>query len=133
MPDISRLELAKYRLEKAETCYIAAKKLTEDELFADSANRSYYAIFNAIRAVLALEAVDFKKHSAVISYFQQHYVKTGIFNKQFSDIVRNAFSIRQDCDYEDFFIISNEESVAQLNDSRIMIDAVKQYLNTFSS
>ena len=130
MPDFSRKRLAQYRIEKAETCYTAAKNLAEDGLYEDSANRSYYAIFHAVRAVLALDSVDFKKHSAVISYFQQHFVKTGLFDRMYSDIVRDAFSIRQDCDYEDFFVISNEETIEQVKNSRFMIDAAKRYIET---
>ena len=74
MPDNPHAALAFYRLEKAEDCYLAAQKLLESGLLRDSANRSYYAIFHAVRAVLALDQVDFKKHSAVISYFQQYYI-----------------------------------------------------------
>ena len=84
-----------------------------------------------VRAVLALDQIDFKKHSAVISYFQKNYVKTGIFEPIYSDIIRDAFSIRQDCDYEDFFVISIEESIEQVENSRIMIDAVKNYVDAY--
>ena len=73
MPDRTVFTLAAYRLSKAEDCYLAAKHLYENGLLTDSANRSYYAIFHAVRSVLALDGVDFKKHSGVISYF--HYTK----------------------------------------------------------
>ena len=106
LQDAARQALSQYRLSKAEECYIAAKCLLDDGLYTDSANRSYYAIFHAVRALLALEGVDFKKHSGVISHFQQHYIKTGMFDREYSDVVRDAFSIRQNCDYEDFFIPS---------------------------
>lgn len=128
MPDASVTALARYRLEKAEERYTAAKSLLKDDLFADSANRSYYAIFHAVRAILALDAVDFKKHSAVISYFQQHYIKTGIFPKDFSDKIRDAFSIRQDYDYEDFFTVSKQDVIEQLDHARLLIDSFKKYV-----
>ena len=130
MLEPSRQALSQYRLSKAEGCYIAAKCLLDDGLYTDSANRSYYAIFHAVRALLALEGVDFKKHSGVISHFQQHYIKTGMFDREYSDVVRDAFSIRQNCDYEDFFIISREDVVQQLADARRFLDTVTTYLTS---
>jgi len=48
----------------------------ENEDYASANNRAYYSIFHAMRAVLALEQKDFKKHSAVIAQFTQSYLKT---------------------------------------------------------
>lgn len=45
--------------------------------YKDSIGRSYYAMFSAVRAILALDGVDYSKHAAVIAYFQKEYVKTG--------------------------------------------------------
>ena len=106
MLDNSRMELAEYRLEKAKECLSEADYLVEPEGYSSILNRSYYAIFHAIRAVFATEGIDRKKHSGVISYFQQNYVKTEIFNKEFSRIVQEAFEVRQEADYEDFYVIS---------------------------
>ena len=73
-------------------------------------NCAYYAIFHAIRALLALDGVDYKRHSGVLSHFNQHYIKTGMFPVKFSDIVSNASEIRNDSDYDDFYICSKEQT-----------------------
>lgn len=130
MPDPSTHALSEYRLSKAEECYRAAESLLSENLFTDSANRSYYAIFHAVRALLALDGVDFKKHSGVISYFQQQYIKPGIFEKELSDIIKDAFSIRQNCDYEDFFLVSKADVSEQLQGARKFIDAIQTYIQT---
>ena len=67
-----RLDNAKEKLESADILLNAGK-------FKDSIGRSYYAIFSAVRAVLALDHVDFSKHAGVIVYFQKEYVKTKKF------------------------------------------------------
>jgi uncharacterized protein (UPF0332 family) len=67
--------LAKYRLEMAENCIEASKRCFDVEDYRTSANRSYYAIFYTIRAIFALDGRDYKKHSAVISFFQKDYIK----------------------------------------------------------
>ena len=128
MLEPSARALSEHRLAKAEECYRAAESLLEEGLFPDSANRSYYAIFHAVRALLALDSVDFKKHSGVISYFQQQYVKTGIFDREFSDIVKDAFAVRQNCDYEDFFLVSKADVVEQLKNARRFIDVIRAHI-----
>ena len=132
MPEDSRIALSQYRLSKAETCLTAAQNLLEDELYLDSVNRSYYAIFHAIRSILALRGLDFKKHSGVIPFFQKEYVKTGIFNSDFSDIARSAFNIRQHCDYDDFYILSKEKVILQLENAQRFVSGVKDYLKTIT-
>ena len=64
--------------------------------FLNANNRAYYAIFHAIRAVLALERVDFKKHKDVLAYFNQYYVKTEIFPKMIGRKISQARKIRED-------------------------------------
>jgi uncharacterized protein (UPF0332 family) len=128
VPEGQNTELAKYRLSKAGECAMAASSLLSDGLYTHSVNRSYYAIFHAIRAVLALDEVDFKKHSGVISYFQQHYVKMGIFLRKYSDYAKEAFSIRTDSDYEDFYIASREDAAEQLKHARQFLAAVEKHI-----
>ena len=41
-----------------------------------------YSIFTGVRAVLAKDGIDFKKHAGVIAYFQKEYIKTGEFDKK---------------------------------------------------
>lgn len=50
------------------------------------------------RAVLALEGVDFKKHSGVTQYFQREHIKTEHFDKNYSNIIMNASTIRNASD-----------------------------------
>ncbi|MBQ3470873.1 MAG: HEPN domain-containing protein, partial [Clostridia bacterium] len=108
MDDYS-LDLANFRLDKAMQCINDAKAMLGLNSYASAANRSYYAIFHSARAILALDNIDRKRHSAVISYFQQYYVKTNIFDRKFSKIIQDAFEIRQESDYEDFYVVSRED------------------------
>ena len=121
-------DLTKYRLERSAEFLEESKMLLQNDSFKGSINRSYYAIFTAVRALLAEEEVDFKKHSAVIGYFRKNYIKTKIFEGKFSDYVGDAFEIRNDCDYEDFFIVSREEAETQYNHAVEFYEVVKKYL-----
>lgn len=121
-------DLTKYRIELAKERFEISKSLLDDGHYKDSINRSYYSIFSAVRALLAEEEVDFKKHSAVIGYFRKNYIKTGIFDKKFSSYIGSAFDTRNDCDYEDFVFISKAEAETQYNRAVEFYEAVKNYL-----
>lgn len=102
-------DLSDYRLEQAKRCIKSARVLVADNDYKGAANRSYYAIFHCMRSVLVLDRVDFSKHSGVLAYFRKQYIKTGIFDIELSDIIGEAFDIRNDSDYDDYYIISKED------------------------
>lgn len=122
-------DLVGYRLDSAKERLDSAKILLEAEQYKDSIGRSYYAIFTAVRAVLARDEVDFSKHAGVISYFQREYIKTGIFEKKFSKYLQEAFQIRNNCDYDDFYIVFKDDAVEQLARAEEFYQVVRQYLS----
>ena len=130
MLEESRKALSEYRLERAEECLKSAEVLKSIEDYTTVANRAYYAMFHAMRAVMALDGEDRKKHSGVISYFQQNYVKTEIFDKEFSTIVQEAFEIRQESDYEDFYVISKEDAITQYENAKKFVSAAEEYIQS---
>ena len=77
-------DYAYYRLNGAKEDLERARKAKEQEDYKMIMNRSYYAIFTVLRALLAEKEIEFKKHSAVISYFRREYIKNEIFDKKFS-------------------------------------------------
>ena len=92
MPDCQK-ELVEYRLQTAQEKLHSAKILLDAGEYKDSIGRSYYAMFSAIRAILALDKVDFSKHAGVIAYFQKEYVKTGKFDKEYSNLSADNFGV----------------------------------------
>ncbi len=122
-------DLSLYRLNAAEDKLKSARILLDSGQYKDSIGRSYYAIFSAIRAVLAKDKVDFSKHAGVISYFQKEYIKTELFDKKYSKYIAVAFQIRNNCDYDDFFIVSKEDAVEQYAHACELLNAVKVFLS----
>lgn len=122
-------ELSSYRLNMSEEKLRSARILLDAGQYKDSIGRSYYAIFSALRAVLAKDKVDFSKHAGVISYFQKEYLKTELFDKKYSKYISSAFQIRNNCDYDDFFIVSKEEAIEQYEHVYELYEAVKNFLD----
>ena len=71
--------LAQYRLAQSKENLEEAEALFNINKFKGANNRAYYAIFHAIKAILALEQTDFKKHSSVIAYFNKEYISKDVF------------------------------------------------------
>lgn len=98
----------------------AIKNLQMNELKTAN-NRAYYSIFHAMRALLALDEVDFKKHSGVIAFFREHYIKTDIFSKECSDIISSSSLIRNKSDYDDFYVAVKSETIEQVENAKIFL------------
>ena len=120
------IDLSAHRLGKAKDALKQARLLLENAGYDGSINRSYYATFNAIRAILALVNLDSRRHSGVISFFDRYFVKTGIFEKSFSHIVHSAFDVRQVSDYEDYATPTREEAAQQVTHAAKLIAEVEQ-------
>ena len=116
-----RLEMAKERLHSSEI-------LLEDGSYKDSIGRSYYAMFTSVRALLAMEGQDFSKHAGVIAYFQKEFVKTGKFDKKYSKYISQAFQIRNNTDYADFFIVSMQDAKEQYDKAKEFLETIEKYI-----
>ena len=128
--DGSVIELSKYRFQTAGSDLRAARLLYESGEYRASVNRSYYAIFHALRAVVALDGFDSGKHSGIIAYFNANYIKPGIFEKNISKMISTAYRLREKSDYQDFYLVSQREAAEQLEKADSVLDAVRSYLDS---
>lgn len=115
-------------MQNAKDRIAEAEKTLELGFYKLAASRSYYAVFSAMRAVLALQGFDSKKHSGVIARFRQDYIKTEIFSKELSSVITRLSSVRNDSDYDDFYLISKEEVAEHLVNAEKFVDAIEEYL-----
>lgn len=124
----SLVELAGYRMERAREMLEASKGNLEIGQYKTSLNRSYYAIFHAMRAANILKGFDSSKHSGVIAFFNKEYLKENIMDRSLSVIIKNSAFLREKSDYDDFYIASKKEAENQLKDAEIFLAAVEEYL-----
>ncbi|MBR4328945.1 MAG: HEPN domain-containing protein [Candidatus Riflebacteria bacterium] len=129
MTPSEKASLSKVRFNHSEECLKSAETLLKDSDYKGAANRSYYAIFHALRAILVYDDFDSRKHSGIISTFNKLYIKTNIFDKDVSRITSNSFDIRTDSDYNDFFMISKDGVINQINDTKKVIELIRVYLS----
>jgi len=120
-----RKALSLARLKRAKQHLKSARDLLCNDDFADSVSRSYYAIFQAARALLALEGTESRKHSGVISLFNRHFVKTGKVGKRLGVILKDARRSREMADYMELAEFSREDAEAQIADAEVFIQEVQ--------
>ncbi|MCF6297852.1 MAG: HEPN domain-containing protein [Flavobacteriaceae bacterium] len=98
-----RTEYVKYRLESSQKTFDAAKVLAENEFWNSAVNRLYYSLYYAVNALLVMNKIQTKSHSATKSQFSLHFVKTGKFDKKYGKLLSELFDWRQKGDYENIF------------------------------
>ena len=98
-----RNEYVRYRIESAYKTVDAAKVLAENGFWNSAVNRLYYAVFYAVNALLIMNNIQTKSHSASKSQFSLHFIKTGKLDKKYGKLLAELYDWRQKGDYENIF------------------------------
>jgi uncharacterized protein (UPF0332 family) len=120
--------LVGYRMEQARSALQAGETLLDARLWRDSVNRSYYAAFYAVLALLSLKGLGTSKHSGAIAMFDREFVKAGVLSKDLSAILHKTFDMRQEADYEEMAEIDAAEAQEALQQAHAFVDEVRRYL-----
>lgn len=123
-------ELAGYRLERAREMLSASESNLEIGQYKTSLNRSYYAIFHAMRSANALKSFDSSKHSGVIAFFMKTYLKTEILERKLAAIIKDSSLYREKSDYDDFYIAGKKEAEEQFENAKYFVQKIEDYIET---
>lgn len=126
--DSKAVDLCKYRMDNAEETLDTAKLCMEHKRYKDTINRCYYAAFYAVKAVLALEETDFKRHKEAVAYFNQNYVATNIFEREIGKRLGRLKRKRETSDYDDFYIASHDEALEEYEAAKQIVKSVQEFL-----
>jgi uncharacterized protein (UPF0332 family) len=127
MDDTTYTEVALYIKYARESLSVARLNLDND-FYAASINRSYYAIFYAANALLSTKKHPRSKHSGVLAGFRQYFVKTGLVSSELSEIYGQVMDDRHECDYELVTAISKEDAEIDLYQARRFVEETESWL-----
>ena len=127
MQDVKEI-VPKLEIEKAKNSLEEAKILFNSEKYYGAANRSYYAAFHAMSALLIKDGYSMKKHSGVISKFREVYIKTGVFGIEMSEKIAELFKLRTECDYDSFYVVSKTDVEEQIANAESIISEIDKIL-----
>lgn len=106
---------------------VARENLGNDH-YSSACNRAYYAIFYAASALLYSKGKSYGKHSAVIAAFRQYFIKTGEFDKKWSDDYEYIMSSRHTGDYELIDRLEKEQAVDVISKAESFVEEVEEWL-----
>ncbi len=121
------LKLCGYRFQQSEEALSEAELLLEAGHYRGALNRSYYAMFYSLQALVVKNRLKVSKHSGVISYFDREYVKKGLIDKKFSKWLHRLFDLRQDADYGDMYMPSENQCRQSVEQSRAFVREIRTY------
>ena len=115
-------------IAKGRRSLAAARRLADagDDDFAVS--RAYYAMFYLAEALLLSLNLEFSRHSAVVTAFQQHFVRPGALGREHYDAFRAGFELRQTADYGVEVITTAREAGDLLRRAEAFVEAAEALL-----
>ena len=121
--------LIQYRLGQASSALQDARLMQSGGGSAMSiANRSYYAMFYAVLALLQTTGQIPCKHSGAISLFDREFVLKGVFPKEMSRSLHIAFDTRQRADCQELHPVSTEDASRLFLEAEHFVEALVLFL-----
>lgn len=121
--------LVKYRIEKASSTVIEARDSADDNHWSLAANRLYYAIYYASKALLIQNGIIAKSHEGVIGQIGEKFVLTGVISKDEAKLLARLQNMRKTGDYDDFIEWQREDVEPLFAPVEAFIDKIKVLVN----
>jgi uncharacterized protein (UPF0332 family) len=123
------LILIQYRIKQAEESLEDAKALLDGGRSPRGIiNRSYYAMFYAVLALLQKIGKVPRKHSGAISLFDTEYVLKDLFPKELSKDLHDIFNLRQVSDYQVIDPVILDDAETALKRAEGFVEAIRKHL-----
>lgn len=120
--------LIAYRLECSDEMMRDAQVLAVEGRWKSFVNRLYYAVFQAVSALMIQENIRIKSHSGAKAMLELHFVKTGIIEKKWSKFYNNLSDNREESDYGAFVVFTAEDVLPLLPQTEEFIDIIKRLI-----
>jgi uncharacterized protein (UPF0332 family) len=118
----------KYRIERARETITEVKTHLDNKFWNTAINRMYYACYYAVGALLVKHGIEVSSHSGVRQKFGQHFVKTGIIDRDLAKHYTQLFEKRQKSDYDDFLDYEEQDANSLYPKSVELIERIEQVL-----
>ena len=125
----TKLDLIKYRLERAWDTLDDANILAEKEKWNSTINRLYYSAYYAVMALLLSNNLKPTTHNGAKSNFTQYFIKTNLISKELGKTYSQLFTWRQKGDYDDLFDFSKQKVEPYFEPVKELIRKIEQILN----
>jgi uncharacterized protein (UPF0332 family) len=123
-----QIETIRHRLGKARQALGEARGLFDLGYTIGVVNRTYYACFYAVSALLVSEGLSTSKHSGVLSLFSQHWIKTRRLDTELWDFYKDLFDMRLTGDYQDVPAFDRADAERWLGEAEDFVNQITGWL-----
>ena len=95
----NRRRNAEVEMQKAAEALGEARLLCDAERWAGAVSRGYYALFHAVKALLVSQGLEAKTHQGVETLFAQHFIRTGLVEREWAAHFVRLQRYREQADY----------------------------------
>lgn len=96
------------------------------------ANRLYYSVFHAVNAMLLIDGIKTGTHKGSSVQFGKSYILTGVFDRADGILYSRLQTMREKADYQNVFVLSEEDGSALIESAKELRDKIKNYINAKS-
>jgi uncharacterized protein (UPF0332 family) len=102
-----------YRIKRARETISEVDVHIQNKFWNTAINRMYYACFYAVSALMAKKEISVSSHAGIRQKFGEHFVKTGLVERNLAKHYTELFDKRHKSDYNDFYE-HDEQTVLRL-------------------
>ena len=115
-------------IQKAQRWLAEAKQTLKSGASGASVLAAYLAMFHAARALLFRDGFREKSHACVARYLD-HYVKRGLLEQSWVDLLDHSRETRHDDQYDLSFISSTEDAHQAVQSAGAFLKRLQELLN----
>lgn len=123
-------DLINYRLEQARDTIEVVDLLIENDKLSTAVNRIYYGMFYSLLALALQFNFETSKHQQLIGWFNKEFIRTGLIDKEFGRILRDAFENRTSGDYDSFVVFDRSEVLLLFSDMKSFIEQLEIFIRS---
>ena len=122
--DINRL------MGRALDCLADARLIFQSGRYTGVPNRSYYAIFDAVNALLRLHDLHANSHRGAKNRFSELFIKPGLLPREAIIWLESCLELRQSGDYDFDYDVTETDAAKSIEYANEFILHVEAFLHT---
>jgi uncharacterized protein (UPF0332 family) len=128
IPEDKHRALIRYRIEQAKETAEEANLLIAHDKFRAAINRIYYAMFYMLLELGLKYRFETSKHGQLLGWFNKTFIKDGTIDRKYGKIVREAFEVRHQGDYDAYVVFSKEDVLNKYHEMNEFIATLEDFL-----
>lgn len=113
---------------RANTVLKESKVLAEQQLWEGATSRAYYSAFHAVQALLLTQGLQPKTHTGTLYLFNHHFVKAGLIEPEYSQILARAAKYREEADYRHTMVFTKAQTEQTLQEVIHFLKKMEEFL-----